>query len=249
MLAAYRRVYDRCGVASLKVRASGGIFTENISDEFHVETPSGEDTLLRCASCAIGFNLEVAPADHRCPTCSGALEQTKGIEVGNTFDLGTKYSDACGLAFVDAEGKRQSVHMGCYGIGVTRLVGAIVEANHDERGIVWPASVAPYAVHVVAIPAKDDAIASRVFDEAAAAVRALESAGMTVLSDDRTTASAGQRFSDADLIGIPWRVVVSERSLAAGGVELKSRSGGEAQVVATEAALRVIRESGSVEAT
>jgi prolyl-tRNA synthetase len=230
---AYRRVYDRCGVQSLRVRASGGIFTERISDEFHVETPSGEDTLLRCAKCREGVNTEVADAPHTCSVCGTPYEQVKGIEVGNTFDLDTKYSTAFGFTFTDADGAARPVIMGCYGIGTTRLVGAIAEANHDDRGVIWPASVAPFDVHVVAIPSKDAEASQETFAQAEGVVAQLEGARYDVLYDDRTSVSAGQKFADADLIGIPWRVVVSARSMAAGGVEVKARAGGGPRTVPT----------------
>ncbi|MBI4434269.1 hypothetical protein HY635_00395 [Candidatus Uhrbacteria bacterium] len=242
MCEAYRKVYTRCGVQSLRVRASGGIFTENISDEFHVETPSGEDLLLRCGACSVGFNVEVAPADRRCPTCGGALVETKGIEVGNTFDLGTKYSDACGLTFTDAEGKVRPVIMGCYGLGVTRLVGAIVEASHDANGIIWPPEVAPHAVHLLAIAGKVNGNAGDAFEAAEVAMGRLETAGIDVLYDDRQDTSAGEKFADADLLGIPHRAIVSTRSLAAGGMELKSRAGGDSRIVTTDELLRVLKE-------
>ncbi|MBI4450023.1 hypothetical protein HY634_03110 [Candidatus Uhrbacteria bacterium] len=240
MLEAYRKVYERCGVAAIRVRASGGMFTQNISDEFHVETPSGEDALLRCAPCGVGYNEEVAPPDRMCPTCGNALVATKGIEVGNTFDLGTKYSDACGLSFTNADGERQPVIMGCYGIGVTRLVGAIVEAHHDARGIVWPASVSPYAVHVLAIPSRSDETTESVFATAEVAVDRLEAAGVEVLYDDRQDMSAGGKFADADLLGVNQRVVVSERSLAAGGMELKARADADGRIVTLEQLLQAL---------
>lgn len=241
MLDAYRKVYERCGVASIRVRASGGMFTQNISDEFHVETSSGEDRLLRCVSCGIGYNEEVAPPERMCPTCGSALVATKGIEVGNTFDLGTKYSETCGLRFTDADGVQRSVIMGCYGIGVTRLVGAIVEAHHDARGIIWPASVSPYMVHVLAIPGRASGATESAFAAAEVAVDRLEAAGVEVLYDDRQDASAGEKFADADLLGISQRVVVSERSLAAGGMELKARDGTDGRIVTLDELLQVLR--------
>ncbi len=240
MCEAYRRVYTRCGVQSLRVRASGGIFTENISDEFHVETPSGEDDLFRCGACSIGFNAEVAPADRRCPTCGQTLVATKGIEVGNTFDLGTKYSDACGFTFTDADGNARPVIMGCYGLGVTRLVGAIVEASHDMRGMMWPADVSPFTVHLLAIPGKSNGASGDAFEAAEVAVGRLEAAGVDVLYDDRQSVSAGEKFADADLIGITRRAIVSERSLTAGGIELKVRAGGDARVVTTDELLQAL---------
>jgi len=240
MLEAYRKVYERCGVEAIRVRASGGIFTENISDEFHVETPSGEDDLLRCPACRVGYNAEVAPPDRRCPACGVALIATKGIEVGNTFDLGTKYSSACGFTFTGADGKEQPVIMGCYGIGVTRLVGAIVEAHHDDGGIVWPTGVSPFTVHVLAISGKTDDASEEVFAAAEVAVDRLEAAGVEVLYDDRQGVSAGAKFADADLIGVSTRAVVSERSLAAGGIECKARAAAESRIVTTDQLLQAL---------
>lgn len=241
MLSAYRRVYERCGVPALEVRASGGIFTENPSDEFHVETPSGEDRLLRCTPCRRAFNAEIAPPDARCPDCSRALSETKGIEVGNTFDLGTKYADACNLTFTAADGSRQPVIMGCYGIGVTRLVGAIVETHHDARGILWPSTVAPYDVHIIMVRPKDRTQEETVHAAARSFANACVQLGHTVLMDDRPHARVGEQLADADLIGIPYRVVVSERSIALGGVELKARSAEEGTALKQEAALQVLR--------
>jgi prolyl-tRNA synthetase len=190
----------------------------------------------------VGYNAEVAPPDRRCPTCGATLAETKGIEVGNTFDLGTKYSSACEFKFTDAAGEQRPVLMGCYGIGITRLVGAIVEAHHDERGIVWPAGVSPFAVHVIAIPGKIDETSERVFAAAEVAVDRLETAGVDVLYDDRQAVSAGVKFADADLIGVSKRAVVSERSLAAGGFECGGRAGEEPKIVTTDQLLQALCE-------
>ncbi|MFH1430662.1 MAG: aminoacyl--tRNA ligase-related protein [Candidatus Uhrbacteria bacterium] len=241
MLEAYRRVYERCGLQATRVHASGGEFTDNVSDEFHVETPSGEDTLLLCEHCAVGFNIEIAPEDRKCPTCGAALSESRGIEVGNTFDLGTKYSDACDLTFADTDGVEKQVQMGCYGIGITRVVGAIVEAHHDDAGIIWPSGVSPFDVHLVAVLPKDDSARLKIAESAKEIEGLLSGAGVSVLYDDRDTVSTGEKFADADLIGISTRVVVSERSLEAGGVEYKRRDSSESTISAIGGLLQAVR--------
>lgn len=240
ILAVYQHIYERCGLTPIRVHASGGSFTKKFSDEFHVETAAGEDRLLRCATCAVGYNEEVAPADQRCPTCSGPLIESRGIEVGNTFDLETTFADAFDCAFTDAQGAQQRATMGCYGIGTTRLVGAIVEAHHDDRGIIWPAPVSPFDVHVVAISAPQAEESEDVFAAAEQVAQALARQGMDVLLDDRADVHAGAKLADADLIGITERVVVSARSLRAGGVERKSRASATAAVCTSEQLLQAL---------
>ncbi len=217
--AAYLRVFDRVGLQAFRVKALGGIFSPEPSDEFTVEAAVGEDTIVRCDTCEFAENKEIATvaAGDRCPNDTGAIREIKGIEVGNIFRLGAKYSESIGWTVVDRDGQSKPVIMGCYGIGMSRVMGTVVELNHDERGIVWPASVAPYAVHVVNLTKTKSDVA----DDAAVA---LEQAGYSVLYDDRPEASVGQKLADADLIGIPVRVVVSERTLAAGSIEVKART-------------------------
>jgi prolyl-tRNA synthetase len=143
-LEAYVKAYTRCGLKVKVVQASGGIFTQNVSHEFQALTDAGEDILIACPNCEFGQNSEIATlkVGDACPKCQGSLAQMKGVEVGNIFDLGTKYTDAFGMNFTAEDGTSQRVLMGCYGIGTTRLVGSIVETHHDDRGIIWPKSVA-----------------------------------------------------------------------------------------------------------
>ncbi len=233
---AYVNAFKRCGLDVKVVQASGGIFTEKISHEFQALTDAGEDTLIACGHCDFGQNSEIATVKEgdACPNCGKPLMKAKGIEVGNIFDLGTKYTDAFGSDFTDEQGQRRRILMGCYGIGTSRLVGAIVESSHDDKGMIWPKSVAPYHVHVVPLKAKNPD-AQRGINEAVARIESeLASAGVDVLVDDRDL-MAGEKFADADLIGIPLRLVVSEKSLAAGGVEWKARASTEAQSVALDA--------------
>src|SRR5439155_524492 len=144
----------------------------------------------------------------RCPKCGGPLTLHHGIEVGNIFKLGTRYSDAMGATFLDADGVRQPLVMGSYGIGLGRLLATVIEEHHDARGIIWPATVAPYDVHVLTLPHSDAAVS----DAADRLVVRLEVAGLDVLYDDRDDA-AGAKLADADVIGIPLRLVVSQRTL------------------------------------
>ncbi|HTK60149.1 MAG TPA: aminoacyl--tRNA ligase-related protein [Candidatus Baltobacteraceae bacterium] len=231
-LDAYVRVFKRCGLDVKVVQASGGIFTDKISHEFQALTESGEDTLIACTTCSFGQNSEIATLKEGddCPNGHGKLVKMKGVEVGNIFDLGTKFTDAFGFDFMNEEGKHQRILMGCYGIGTTRLVGAIVEVYHDAKGIVWPKAVAPFHVHVAALTSKNPEAQAQIEETVQAIERDLPAVGAQVLIDDRDK-GAGEKFADADLIGIPLRLVVSEKSLAAGGVEWKERASAEAKNV------------------
>jgi prolyl-tRNA synthetase len=153
-----------------------------------------------------------------CPRCGTALEETRGIEVGHIFKLGTKYSEPMGATFLDEEGSQRPFLMGCYGLGITRVVAAAIEQNHDEHGIAWPTAIAPYEVEVIPLnmdSARVVEAAERIYDECRAA-------GLEALIDDRPD-RAGSKFADADLVGIPWRIVVGDRGLESGMVEVASR--------------------------
>ncbi len=232
-LQAYIRVYNRCGLNVKVVQASGGIFTQNPSHEFQALTPAGEDVILACDHCEFGQNTEVATMKEgdACPNGDGTLSIVKGIEVGNIFDLGTKYSDAFDVNFVDETGERKRVLMACFGIGTSRLVGAIVEACHDERGMIWPKSVAPFQVHLVTLNSKDAVVKESIMNSAQDLVSRLEAQGIEVLWDDREDVSPGAKFADADLIGVPLRLIISEKSLKEDSVEWKERSSTESRLV------------------
>lgn len=372
----YMRVYERCGLEAYPIQASGGAFTENLSHEFGIKTPAGEDSMIICKKCNIAQNLEIAEGKVPDPTekeekelplkkveakrgpsiaesvklhgipdfkvlktvvysveergfvgivirgdlnvnenklvayfggkklraatpeelvklglaqgfispvgnenipyfgdfsiknvknfCTGANEkhvdylnvnigrdfiikefadfvevkdgfkcnicgsdliEEKAIEAGNIFKLGTKYSTAFNMKFVDENGKENYVIMGCYGIGTTRLVGTIVEASHDSKGIIWPKSVTPYHVYMISI-----GVDEKVLEEADKLYEELKGAGIEVLYDDRNE-SPGKKFNDADLIGIPIRIVISEKTLKEKSVEFKERTGKETRLV------------------
>ena len=175
---------------------------------------------------------DIAQADtgHKCPVCGGRIEAKRAIEVGHCFKLGTRYSAAVNATYLDENGQPQLIYMGSYGIGLDRLMAVVVELHNDADGIVWPDSVAPYQVHLVHIGKKGDGTK----EQAEALYAELTAAGVEVLYDDRDDLGAGVKFKDADLIGIPWRVTLSAKSLAAGGVEVKRRSESERRVVAVE---------------
>jgi prolyl-tRNA synthetase len=236
VLQAYIRIFQRCGLDVKVTEASGGSFTKKLSHEFQVVTSAGEDDILCCASCTFAQNVEVATVKDgdKCPSCGGAVKMVRGVEAGNIFDLGTKFSEDFKLEFTDEDGSRKPVVMGCYGIGTTRLVGTIVEASHDAKGIIWPRSIAPFPVQLVTVNAKDDAIRERVTEVAQGIHDDLIAAGVDVLWDDRTDVSPGEKFADADLLGMPLRLVISERSLKDNSVEWKLRASDESKLVGLE---------------
>jgi prolyl-tRNA synthetase len=243
-LKGYVKAFNRCGLQVKVVQASGGIFTSNPSHEFQALTDAGEDMLIACPKCEFGQNSEVATLKEgeACPNCGTSLVTVKGVEVGNIFDLGTKYSDAFGLDFTNDAGEKQKVLMGCYGIGTTRLIGAIVEASHDDKGIIWPKSVAPMLVHLISLNSKDEAKQATVNEEAKKIYAALQEKGIEVLFDDRDGVSPGAKFADADLIGLPIRIVISEKSLDKGGAEWKERASAEASIVLLDEVLKAVQE-------
>lgn len=174
---------------------------------------------------------DIALARHgdACGVCGSPLTEQRGIELGHIFKLGTKYSDSMGATYLDADGQKRPIVMGCYGIGVGRLLAAVIEQHHDERGIVWPPAVAPLGVHIVALSVDNEDVR-----RTAEALEGVLGKRWGALYDDRSEASAGVKFNDADLIGLPVRVTVSPRSLKAGGVEVRARWAGEAEVVAVD---------------
>jgi len=240
---AYYRVFERCGLAAVASLASGGTIGGVSTFEFQVPSEAGEDTIIYCAECGWAVNKEVADTalGALCPHCKkGVLSEAKSIEVGHIFNLGVEYSEKMGANFTDKDGKEKPIWMGCYGIGLGRVLATIVETHHDERGIIWPQSVAPYQVHLLAANADD----SSVREHAEEVYGQLSRNGVAVLYDDRE-GSAGVKLADADLIGIPWRVLVSRRSLEAGGLEVKRRSESEVQILSLQEILPLVRDTNT----
>ena len=226
---AYDMIFKRLGIGdkTYETFASGGSFAK-YSHEFQTVTEAGEDTIYIDEKKKIAVNKEVLNDEvlGNLGLNKSYLVEKKAVEVGNIFTLGTKYSEALGLNYKDAEGKSKPVFMGSYGIGPSRAMGTIVELLADEKGLVWPEAVAPFDVHLVAL-----------FDEKGAVKKAtddlyerLTGKGVEVLYDDRNC-SAGEKFGDADLIGIPKRYVLSEKTLKIQSVEIKDRSKGESRMV------------------
>lgn len=182
-------------------------------------------------------DIALAREGDRCPHCGASLRAARGIEVGHIFQLGTKYSERMGATFHDAAGHECPLVMGCYGIGLGRLLACVLEQHHDERGITWPAALAPYPVHLVALGEVD----SSVGQAAAELEAALCAAGLEPLYDDRAE-SAGVKFNDADLLGLPVRLTVSRRSLAQGGVEIKGRRESAPRLVPMDAVLAEVQQ-------
>ncbi|MDO8561132.1 MAG: aminoacyl--tRNA ligase-related protein [bacterium] len=230
---AYEKIFKRAGVDAIYTVAAGGVFTKANTHEFQVVSSVGEDTVFICENCNYAENQEISKLKEggECPKCKGKIHEKKAIEVGNIFPLGIKYSEALNLQFIDDAGNKKFVIMGSYGIGLGRLMGTIVEVSHDEKGILWPESVAPFRVHLLALSGKDEETAKTVKKEAEKLYEELSAKGVEVLYDDRVAKTAGEKFADADLIGIPWRVVVSEKTLKEKSVEIKKRSASNAELV------------------
>jgi len=215
---AYYKIFERCGLKAIYTLAAGGVFTDKFTHEFQVVADVGEDTIYLCEKCEYAENKEITKLKDgdNCPKCEGIVKEKKSIEVGNIFDQGTKYSEALGLSFVDESGNKKPVIMGAYGIGLGRVMATAVEVHNDERGIIWPENIAPFRVHLIVLDGKNKE-ADKVYSE-------LKEKSVEVLYDDRDDKTAGEKFADADLIGCPIRLVVSNKTLAQDSIELKYRN-------------------------
>ena len=225
-IVAYNRIYERLGLKDLTylTYASGGSFSK-YSHEFQTLAEAGEDLIYVCDKCHVAINREIIGEQDSCPSCGNKkLVEKKAIEVGNIFKLGTKFSESFSVRYKDQAGKENTALMGCYGIGPSRIMGTLVEIYHDEKGITWPVSIAPYRVHLLSLNEND---------RAEAIYADLKKKGIEVLYDDRDK-PAGEKFADADLIGCPYRIVISKKTLAAGSVELKERSGEASKLIKIE---------------
>jgi prolyl-tRNA synthetase len=230
---AYLRVYDRLGLGDVTYRtvADGGYFTEKFSDEFQTLSHIGEDTIYVHKERRLAINKEVYNDEtlKKLGMTRKELVEEKAVEVGNIFPLESKYSNALDLYYTDEKGQRQSIIMGCYGIGISRLVGLIAEHFADERGLVWPEAIAPATVYLARLSASDAVVA-----EADKLYKELTEKNVTVLYDDRIDARAGEKLADADLIGLPYRVVVSDKTLADNVIEFKARTAEAAEHISRQ---------------
>ncbi len=224
---AYLRVFDRVGLGdrTFLTFASGGAFTQ-FSHEFQTLSDAGEDTIYLDRTKKLAVNKEVLTPEvlSQLKMSREELEEVKAVEVGNIFNFGDVKSKQLGLSYRDEAGNEKPVILGSYGIGITRLMGTLVEVLSDDRGMIWPESVAPYKVHLIEIPAKDSGAKHVVESSAQELYKKLLAEDIEVLYDDRQDRSAGEKFADADLIGIPWRVVVSEKTIKEQKYEVKKRT-------------------------
>jgi len=232
---AYLKVFERCGLKAIITEASGGDFSKEFSHEFQVVSEAGEDTIYYCSCGEFSQNEEVFDKKiTRCPVCSKELQKVKSIEAGNIFSLGTKYSEPLGAFFTDKNGVKQSIIMGCYGMGVSRLMGIIVEASNDNKGIIWPKSVAPFTCHLIPILSGKKEQDDEILKQSNKIYNDLQNQRITVLYDDRVKKSAGEKFADADLIGIPLRIVVSQKTIEKNCIEVKIRNEKEAKLISVD---------------
>ncbi len=227
--AAYTRVYDRLGIGDItfRTKADGGYFTDDYSDEYQTLSEVGEDTIYLDLEKRIAINKEILTDESlaKIGLKRENLVEKKSIEAGNIFPLESKYTDALDVYYTDENGERKSIIMGCYGIGISRVMGILAEVFADEKGLVWPENVAPFQVYLVQIGSSDD-----VTRETKTIYSDLQANAIEVLWDDRDV-RPGEMFADADLMGIPWRVVVSAKTLNDKGFELKSRTSDETEMV------------------
>lgn len=213
---AYFKIFERFDLKVKYVEASGGVFSK-YSHEFQVLTPVGEDTIYYCGKCDFAQNKEIAEVTEgvKCPKCGGIIKVDKGIEVANIFPLMERFSKPMKATYLDKDGKEKEMIMGCYGIGITRAMATVVEVLYDvtKNKMVWPEEIAPYSVHLISLSQNDEA--EKIYQE-------LVKKGVQVLYDDRDI-SAGEKFAEADLAGVPKRIIVSKKSLEAGGAEIEGK--------------------------
>ncbi len=238
MYDAYVNIFKRCGLKTVVVEADSGAMGGDLSHEFMVIAPIGEDSVLSCPACGHAAGMVKGLTEGaNCPECKKSkLEKKVAIELGHIFQLGTKYSDAFEAYFLDENGKRQTIIMGCYGIGVSRLIAAIVEASNDAAGMIWPKEVAPFDIEILPLQMAE----RETVELAERYYRELKGEGLEALLDDREE-SAGVKFKDADLIGIPLRIVLGKRTLSEGKVEIKNRKNGEVILVSKDEAVKKVK--------
>jgi prolyl-tRNA synthetase len=237
---AYFRIFDRLGLGNgrtVLTYASGSTFCK-FSHEFQTMSDVGEDEIYLCEKCNVAINKEIIDSQKTCPVCdSGDLEKKNGIEVGNIFKLKTKFTDAFEFKYKNEAGEDKPVTMGCYGMGPSRLMGTVVEIFHDAKGMMWPKNIAPYHAHLIYL-GKDPSTqkqAEKLYEE-------LTQNNIEVLFDDRDKPSAGEKLGDADLIGLPVRILLSDKTLDKKSAEIKLRNSDEAQIVTLNKIIKTLGE-------
>lgn len=222
MLGAYQRIFSRSGLDCRIVEADSGVMGGSVSHEFMAPAADGEDAVFSCPQCKSSRPYKEGSSAGSCSKCKAALEKLSTLEIGHIFKLGTKYSLALEANFLDAEGHARPIIMGCYGIGVSRMLPAIIEQNNDKFGIIWPAEVTPYKVIILPL----DTAEAEIMRKAEELYRLLKDAGIEPLLDDRDE-RAGVKFKDADLLGLQLQVIIGKEALKNNTLELKVRRTGE----------------------
>ncbi len=235
MRRSYEKIFKRCGLDFISLKADSGVIGGDVSHEFMVPAQSGEDIIYRCKVCKEVKSQQEIEIEI-CPHCEEDMEKIHALEVGHIFQLGEKYSKALGVKFLDEKGEQKIVQMGCYGIGVSRLISAVIEQNNDSDGIIWPAEVAPY--HVLVVPV--NVAEKEILDKALELSDELTRAGFDVLVDDRDE-RAGVKFKDADLLGIPARVTIGNKWLKTKMLEVRDRRSKETKDVGPGDVLKEVR--------
>lgn len=232
---AYIKAFKRVGLTAKVTEASGGSFSQKISYEFMVLTDAGEDDIFYCDACDYCINQEIAKVKvgDTCPKCGQSkLQLARASEVGNVFDLGQKYTKDFELTYSNQKGEKKHPIMGCYGWGTTRTMGVIVEKYNDKQGIVWPKEISPFDAQLININL-DNQETEKIYHH-------LEKNGVEILWDDRDNESIGSKFADADLIGTPYRLVLSEKNQ--GMIEVKDRSSGELQLLSPNDLIEIVKK-------
>ena len=219
MYDAYLRIFSSCGLQVMGVEADSGVMGGKVSHEFMVAAASGEDSVSCCPACAKAY--PAARQQQDCPSCGVNTEKRNTLEIGHIFKLGTKYSAALGANFTDEDGKQRPVIMGCYGIGVSRLMAAVIEQNHDQSGISWPKGISPYKVVISALDMTNPVITAKAYE----VYSELSAKGVDVILDDRDE-RAGVKFNDAELLGFPLQIIIGKEAANSGKLELKTRGSG-----------------------
>lgn len=232
MLKAYDNIFTECGLNFVRVEADSGVMGGKVSHEYMVESAIGEDVLMYCKACEKYFREE-----KNCPDCKAKAVEKKMIEVGHIFKLGTKYSQSLGATFLDKDGSRKPAVMGCYGIGVSRMLPVIIEQSNDSKGIVWPKTVCPFGLSLVVLE-------QTLMDEASQLHDIFEQQGLSVILDDRD-ALAGVKFNDAYLVGSPFIAVMGKNYLKTSKLELEVRKTGEKLALSKDELINYLKKEFS----
>ncbi|MBA7691174.1 hypothetical protein ES703_99714 [subsurface metagenome] len=243
----YSNIIERCGLDYRIVEAESGIIGGKINHEFMVLADTGEEDIFYCSKCDFAVKKDhddftLLQVEDKCPKCGSELIESKGIEVGHIFQLGTKYSESMKAYFLDKEGNQKPFIMGCYGFGITRLLSAAIEQKHDENQITWPISISPFKFHLILVNPhnkKLKQIAEEIY-------KYLIENSIDVLYDDRET-SAGIKFNDADLIGIPMIGIIGNQTLKTNKIEIKNKIESKKDSISKENILNYIETVSKID--